>query len=161
MIDWLSVTVSAILIGVISSTLWEWLRDSVSITSSVYIDLRGEWNIESALEQIDGSTLRFNEKLVVKQQFLKRFRGILSSHHPSDPKIMIELDVRGEFKDKFHVVYSYENQTSKLTDVGAGTFQIHPNHTTAEGATVNFGVSSPVSPSVIRFTMNKLGRNCS
>lgn len=155
MIDWLSITIGTIIIGIVSNALWEWARDTISLTSSKFIDVRGDWNIESTFEQVDGSVYNFNERLFIKQQFGRRFRGIIFSPHPANPDEIIELNVRGEFKDKFHVVYLYEHRSSKLTDVGAGTLQINPDHSTAVGASVNFGVSSPTIPSIIRFKMSK------
>lgn len=157
--DWLLIaggTISTIVVGALSSALWEWLRDTISITSAKYIDIRGDWSIASSYEHVDGAVDNFKERLLIKQQFGRRFRGLIFSPHPTNPEDMIELDVRGEFKDKFHVVFSYDHRTSRLTDVGAGTFQINADHTTAEGASVNFGVSSPKKPAVIRFNMIKI-----
>jgi len=156
MIEALLVLSGTIVVGVLSNALWEWVRDTISVTSSKYIDIRGHWNIASSYEHIDGSIYNYKEKLFIKQQFGRRFRGIISSPHPTNQEEIIELDVRGEFKDKFHVVFLYDHRTSRLTDVGAGTFQINADHTTAEGASVNFGVSSPRKPAIIRFNMSKL-----
>ncbi len=155
MIDWLSITAVTIIIGIVSNALWDWVRDTISITSSKYIDVRGDWNIESLIELADGSVCNFNERIVIKQQFRQRIRGIIFTPHPANPDEIIELNVRGEFKDKFHIVYSYEPRFSNITDVGAGTLQINPDHSTATGASVNFGVSSPTRPSIIRFNMRK------
>lgn len=162
MVDWLLITagiggtVGTLLVGALSNALWEWVRDTISISSTKFIKMRGNWEIASSYE-IDGSFHNIKERMVVKQQFGRRFRGTIFSPHPTHPEDVIELDVRGEFKDKFHVLFTYVHRTSKLTDVGAGTFQINPDHTTAEGASVNFGVSSPRKPTIIRFNMIKVG----
>ena len=100
--------------------------------------MRGEWTIASSYE-LDGSFHNYKERMVIKQQFGRRFRGTIFSPYPTNPEEVIELDVRGEFKDKFHVLFWYDHRTARLTDVGAGTFQINPDHTTAEEASVNFG----------------------
>lgn len=162
MVDWVVITAGVggtagtLVIGAISNALWEWVRDTISIPSSKYIKMRGHWEITSSYE-IDGSLHNNKESMVIKQQFGRRFRGTIFSPHPTSPEEVIELDVRGEFKDKFHVLFTYDHRTSRLTDVGAGTFQINPDHSTAEGASVNFGVSSPRKPVIIRFNMIKVG----
>ena len=145
----------AVGVGVISNAIWEWLRDTISIRSTKYIDARGVWTIDSSYEHVDGRVFTYEEKLVVKQQFGRRFRGAIYSPHPTKPAEIIELNVRGEFKDKYHAVYWYEHQTSRLTDLGAGTFQVDADHMTAEGASVNFGVSSPTKPAIIKYRMRK------
>ena len=162
MTDWQSAivlavggTVSTIVVGVATNALWEWLRDSISVRSSKYIDLRGTWKVGSLYEHVDGRVQAYEEKLVVKQQFRNRFRGTLFSPHPTNAAEVIDLDVRGELKDKFHAVFSYEHRSSRLTDVGAGTLQINADHVSAEGASVNFGVSSPRKPSIIKFQLSK------
>lgn len=158
MIDWLFVAGGSIVVGIISSAIWEWVRDSCSITcaSAKYINFRGEWSVSSSYELENGMVHDYKEKLEITQQFGRRFRGKIFSPHPTNPQSTIELDVRGVFKDKFHVVFSYEHRTLNLTDVGAGTIQINADHTTGEGASVNFGVSSPRKPAIIRFNMIKI-----
>lgn len=156
--NWVLITAGgSILFGKISSAIWEWLRDSISITysSTRYINFRGHWDVSSSIEHENGSIINYRENLNISQQFGRRFRGKIYSPHPTNQGSTIELKVRGEFKDKFHVVFFYEHCTSSLTDVGAGTIQINADHTTAEGATVNFGVSSPKKPTIIRFKMIK------
>ena len=160
--DWLIVIMGIVggaagtlIMGALSSALWDWVRDTISIPSPTYVHMRGTWEITSSHE-IDGASNLYKERLVIRQQFGRRFRGALFSPHPTVPTDMIELDVRAEFRDKFHVLFTYEHRTLKLTDVGAGTFQVSPDHETAEGASVNFGVSSPNKPTIIKFRMTKV-----
>lgn len=148
-------TASTVGVGVVSNALWEWLRDSISIRSSEYIDIRGTWKVTCSYEHVDGRVQEYEEKFILKQQFGQRFRGTLFSPHPSNPAEIIELHLRGQFKDKFHAVFWYEHRSSKLTDVGAGTLQINADHMSAEGASANFGVSSPTKPAIVKFHMSK------
>lgn len=156
MIDAILITSGTIVVGVATNAIWEYLRDNISLTSSKYIDVRGNWSITSSYEHVNGSVINYKERLVFTQQFGRRFRGVIYSPHPTKPDEIIELDVRGEFKDKFHAVFFYDHRSRRLTDVGAGTIQINADHATAEGASVNFGVSSPEKPEIIRFKMIKL-----
>ena len=160
MINWLLQAVAGILatvaMGVIANAIWEWLRDTISVTSANFIDIRGEWTVASSYELTDGSNHEYQERLIIRQQFLRRFRGTIYSPHPANTEEIVELDVRGEFKDKFHVVFLYDHRSSKLADVGAGVLQVNADHTTAEGASVNFGVSSPTKPAIIKFTIQKV-----
>lgn len=146
--------IGTIALSIISNAIWEWMRDTISIPSTKYIDMRGEWKIASSYE-LNGARHNLEERMDIKQQFTRRFRGTIFSPHPTNLQEYIELDVRGEFKDKFHVQFWYEHRTSKLTDIGAGILQINADHVTAEGASVNFGVSSPRKPAIISFNMSK------
>lgn len=157
MMTWLAIVAGAagtIAYGILSSAIWQWIQDTFSYISPTFIDMRSNWEIDSSYE-LDGSLHNYKETMVVNQQFRRRFRGTIFSPHPTNPNEDIELDVRGEFKDKFHVLFTYTPRTSKLTDIGAGTFQINADHMSAEGASVNFGVSSPRKPVIIKFSMIK------
>ena len=155
MFELVSGIVIGLITGVIGNAIWDWIRDKISISSSIFTNVKGTWYIKSSCQLPDGSIVDFDEQLIITQQFRQRFRGTLISPHPTNQLETIKLDVRGEFKDKFHVVFSYENKSLTLTDMGAGTIQLNADHVTAVGASVNFGISSPREPAIIKFNMTK------
>lgn len=150
-----SVIGGSILLGVASSAIWEWARDAVSITSTKYIDIRGNWEVCSSYKCDGAPECNLNEKLIIKQQFGRRFRGIILSPHPTIQSEIIELQLRGEFKDKFHAVYSYEHRLQKLTDYGAGVLLINTDHISGEGSSVNLGISSPSKPAIVQYKIRR------
>ena len=136
------VIVGPIVLGVISNVIWEWVRDTISYHSSNYIPVKGSWLVETAYQHKDGSVEKLTETLEILQQFGNHFRGQLHSPHPNKQGKIIELEVRGEFKDKFHAIFWYQHRSNELTDMGASVLQFGTNHDEAMGGSTNFGVTS-------------------
>ena len=164
MSDWLlptiyaagAVVVGPIILGVITNALWEWLRDTISYRSSNDIPVRGKWAVETAYHHTDGRVETLVETLEVKQQFGRRFRGLLYSPHPNKQGKEIVLEVRGQFKDKFHAIFWYQHTSNQLTDMGAGVLQFRTNHDVAEGGSTNFGVTSEWKTANTTFVMRRM-----
>lgn len=133
---------SSILVGIVTNALWEWLRDTVSFPSPNYIPIRGRWRAETTYRHADGRVEQLVENLEIQQQFGRRFKGLLDSPHPDKPHERIVLKVRGEFMDKFHAIFWYQQRSNALTDMGAGVLQFEANHGVAKGGSANFGVTS-------------------
>lgn len=144
-----------IVLGVISNAIWEWVRDTISYRSSNYIPVKGNWLVETAYQHTDGTVEKLTETLEILQQFGSRFRGQLRSPHPNKQGKHIELEVRGEFKDKFHAIFWYQHRSNALTDMGAGVLQFSTNHDVADGGSTNFGVTSEWKTANTTFVMRR------
>ncbi|MFZ2854534.1 MAG: hypothetical protein WAZ34_10565, partial [Rhodocyclaceae bacterium] len=92
-------------------------------------------------------------------QFGKRFRGLLDSPHPDKPGERIVLKVHGEFMDKFHAIFWYQQRANELTDMGAGVLQFQPNHDDAAGGSANFGVTSGWKTATTTFVLKKMRKS--
>lgn len=144
-----------ILIGIVTNALWEWTRENISYQTSQWIPIKGNWSIETEIHHSDGRIVKLRETLTVEQQFLSRFSGVIRSPHPDNNRETIELNVHGEFFDKFHAVFWYQPRSNTVTDIGAGLIQIQPNHDIADGGSTNFGVSSTRGPVNATFIMRR------
>jgi hypothetical protein len=156
MFDWISVLLGTIVVGVVTNAIWEWLRDTVTLPSSRYVNMRGHWKSCGIMRMPDGSTFEINETWDVKQQFGRRFSGVIVTPHPDSTQGTYCLRFKGEFKSKFLVAFFYEHPTPRLTDIGAGLMHIEADHNRVQGGSVNFGVSSQQYPVLISFTANRV-----
>jgi hypothetical protein len=146
---WLLGLLGTILIGVITNAIWDWIKENVTLSSSKWPRLKGQWIITHP----DGS--RAGELAYIHQQFGPRFRGELHTPDPAAVGRMLVQEVRGELEDRYHALFTIRQKGDDFTEMGAGMITINANPTTAAGKSVFFGASAP-QEGMSTFTMKKV-----
>lgn len=145
---WLLGLFGTIIVGIITSALWDWIKENMTFASSRWPRLKGRWSITHS----DGS--RVGEWAVIQQQFGPNFRGELHTPDPSgDGKVFVQ-QVRGELKDRQYALFTVEQKEEGFIEFGAGMIKINPDQNTASGKSVFFGASAPDEGTSV-FTMKK------
>ena len=128
----------AFVLGIVASAVWDWLKGNITFRNSDYPDVKGVWNTQTAL----GGKAPFSEKIFVKSQFGRTFKGTFTSPDPEDPQKTVELEFDGFLIDKFTIRYMYRPVGGRFSDFGVGIVKLHKDYRHASGASVSIGISS-------------------
>jgi hypothetical protein len=127
--------VGLVAIGLITNGIWDYFKENFTYASAAWPKVKGQWKV---LRTERGEPQDQGERVFIKQQFGAKFRGEM--HTPFEDGKMVIQNVRGEFLDRYHAVYSFRQMGNDYTQMGAGLFTLDPSQHQAVGRSVYFGL---------------------
>lgn len=108
-----------------TNAIWDWTKENTTFASSKWPRLKGHW----AIVHTDGS--RVGEWTEIRQQFGPKFRGELHTPNPAMVGRMLVQEVRGELQDRYHALFTVQQNGDDFTEIGAGMITLDASQKTA------------------------------
>jgi hypothetical protein len=149
---WIGALIGTIIVGVITNAIWDWIKEHVSLRSSKWPKMTGQWSITHP----DDS--RPAETAIIQQQFGPNFRGELITPSQSDSARLIIQVVRGKvLEDRKHALFTARQKLdSDCTEITTGLISLDHSFRSATGKSVFFGETAPIVDSIASWNMKKV-----